>query len=190
MPWHARQSLCHWTSALPPPLLSFWDRPFIYSRLDLTMEPRITQSYWSFCVYLPSGWDYRPAPLLKACELLEVYECPGHCAWQASTSLTELHLQSPFSNRVSFCTPGWPLTSTGPLACVSSGFWFQICSPALVPIGCRLWGTGKIILGCICLIFTIFLDVWVFCLHECLCSTCMPGAHGGWKTSDSLVLVL
>ena len=36
-----------------------------------------------------------------------------------------------------------------------------------------------------------FVYVWMFCLHVCLCITCMPGAHRGQKrASDSLELEL
>ena len=37
----------------------------------------------------------------------------------------------------------------------------------------------------LCLFFLIILCVWKFCLHVCLCTTCMPGACGGWKKSSS-----
>lgn len=29
--------------------------------------------------------------------------------------------------------------------------------------------------------FNFILCAWVFCLHECMCTVCMPGAIGGWK---------
>jgi hypothetical protein len=32
-----------------------------------------------------------------------------------------------------------------------------------------------------------FLCVWMFCLHVCPCTTCMPGAHGGQKKELDLL---
>ena len=39
--------------------------------------------------------------------------------------------------------------------------------------------------------FSFILCVWVFCLHVCLCTMCMPGAYEGQKrASDALELEL
>lgn len=38
--------------------------------------------------------------------------------------------------------------------------------------------------------FLVIICIWVFCLHVCLCTTCMFGACGGQKVSEILDLEL
>ena len=32
-----------------------------------------------------------------------------------------------------------------------------------------------------CFCFVLIVCIWVFCLHACLCTTCVPGNHGSQK---------